>query len=309
MIDHVTTFVRSNSSMVGAFLVIGALFLAQRYVGAWLTDAAVIDESDIPAVAPVGPTVLSDEESTCDPWLLTFSDDFDGEEIADDRWIVYNSDDRDGNGVRRPETVTIEDGVLVIAAQTEGEQIVSGGMASLHQQRYGRFEARVRTEADPGEAVGGRIATWPAGNEHPEGGENAIYDTLNTAVRDPFYSYIHHPDSTHDEIVHNANAEEWHELAMEWTPETITILRDGDLVGRVTDPESIPDHPHVVTVELKALRSEVGATDTGDEELVAGGNAGDEGEADSVVSDAEAVRMYVDWIRVYQANESPPAGC
>lgn len=272
---------RSNSSVFGAFLVIGALFLVERYVGAWLTGAAVIDESDIPAAATT-PPLDTDGAASCEPWVLTFSDDFDGDVVDDDRWIRFNSPDRNGNGVRRPSAITVEDGLLVITARQIDDEIVSGAMAARHQQRYGRFEARIRTESDPSEATRGMIITWPAGNEHPEGGQNDLYDTLTSANREPFYSYIHHPDSTREEIVHNASGEQWHELAMEWTPDAVTILRDGEIVGTVTEPDAIAGTPHVVTLQLMANRAEMGEN---------------------------AVRMFVDWVRMYRANEPPPAGC
>ncbi len=282
--SRVLTFGRSNSSVLGAFLVIGLLFLGQRYAGAWLTDSAVIDESDIVPATSVVPTSTDGdgEAASCDPWLLTFSDDFEGEQVDDERWIVYNSPGHDGNGLRRPEAITIEEGILVITGQKVDGEIVSGGMASRHQQMYGRFEARVRTEADPSETMSGVLITWPAGNYYPDGGENDFYETLSNASRDPFYSFIHYPDTSHEEIVHDASAEDWHEMVMEWTPEAITVYRDGELAGTVTEPEAIPDYPHVLTAQLDAKRDEMG---------------------DNVV------RMYVDWVRVYQRNESLPSDC
>jgi len=280
-IERVVTFVRSNSSVVGAFLMIGGLFLAQRYIGSWLTGGSVVDESDIPSAA-APPAVEAEATDSCEPWLLTFSDEFDGDGVDDGQWIRFNSPDRNGNGVRRPDAITVADGLLVITGGLVDDEIVAGAMASRHQQQYGRFEARVRTEADPSETTSGLIATWPAGNKHPEGGENDLYDTLTSVNREPFYSYIHHPDGTREEIVHSAGGEEWHELALEWTADAVTILRDGEIVETVTDPDAIASTPHVMTLQLVANRTEMGEN---------------------------PVRMFVDWVRIYQANESPPADC
>ncbi len=280
-VERLMTFVRSNSSVFGAFIVIGGLFLAQRYVGAWLTDASVIDESDIPPVATAPAADLETTES-CEPWLLTFSDEFDGDDVDEDRWIRFNSPDRKGNGVRRPGAITVADGLLVITGGVVDDEVVAGAMASRHQQLYGRFEVRVRTESDPSETMSGLIATWPAGNDHPEGGENDLYDTLTSANREPFYSYIHHPDTTREEIVHDAGGEEWHEMAMEWTPDAVTIFRDGDIVGTVTEPDAIATTPHVLTLQVVA---------------------------DSAEMVGDPVRMFVDWVRIYRANEPVPSGC
>lgn len=280
--ERALTFVRSNSSVVGAFLVLGGLFLAQRYVGAWLTDAAVIDESDIPPASAAVPVLDADEATNCDPWLLTFADEFDGDGVDDDQWIRFDSPDRNGNGVRRPEAITVEDGVLVITARQVGDEVVTGAMASRHQQLHGRIEARVRTGIDPSEMTSGRILTWPAGNEHPEGGENDLYDTLTSADREPIYSYIHHPDSTREEVVHNVSGEEWHNLAMEWTADAVTILRDDETVETITEADAIADTPHVLSIQLVADGAEL---------------------------NENVVRMEVDWIRAYQANESPANDC
>lgn len=279
--ERFMTFMRSNSSVVGAFIVIGGLFLAQRYLGAWLTDASVIDESDIPPVAAAPPVEL-DSAGSCEPWLLTFADEFDGEEVDDDQWIRFNSPDRNGNGVRRPEAITVADGLLVITGGVVDDQVVAGAMASRYQQLHGRFEARVRTETDPSETMSGLIATWPAGNDHPEGGENDLYDTLTSSNREPFYSYIHHRDTTREEIVHSSSGSEWHELAIEWTPDAVTVLRDGDIAGTVTEPDAIATTPHVLTLQLVA---------------------------DSDEMDGDPVRMFVDWVRIYRANDPPPSGC
>ncbi|MDH4278522.1 MAG: hypothetical protein OEW83_10620, partial [Acidimicrobiia bacterium] len=84
-IERVVTFVRSNSSVVGAFLMIGGLFLAQRYIGSWLTGGSVVDESDIPSAA-APPAVEAEATDSCEPWLLTFSDEFDGDGVDDGQW-------------------------------------------------------------------------------------------------------------------------------------------------------------------------------------------------------------------------------
>jgi licheninase len=275
--DRVRTVLASNSSLVGAAIVLAALFIGQRLVTDWLEDSRIIDESDLPAaITSPDEEIAADASDSCDPWIPTFADEFDGAELNDEQWIRYDSPGRDGIGLRRPEAIEVTDGNLVITGQDVDGEIISGGLATTHQQMYGRFEARVRTEVDPSETMSGAIVTWPAGNRHPEGGENELYVTLNNPTREPFYSYIHHPDTSQEEIIHQADAERWHEVAMEWSEAEIVIHRNGEQVGTVSDPEVIPDHPHVLTIQLDATQAVMGD---------------------------EPVRMYVDWVRVYRANE------
>ena len=278
--NRTRTFIASNSSVLVAFIVIGGLFLGQRYAADWLTGNRIVDESDIVPASSDPSLIISAE--TCDPWILTFSDEFEDLEVDDNLWMRFDSPGRNDIGVRRPDAIEIRDGVLVITSQLSDDEIVTGGMASQFQQLYGRFEARVRTGVDTNGITSGVIGTWPAGNDHPDGGQNDFYDTLSNPGREPFYSYFHRPDGTQEEIIHNADTEDWHEIAMEWSEGTITMFRDDELIGRITDQEAIPNVPHVVTIQM--LATETGTNDT-------------------------PVMMFVDWLRVYQRNDSPPASC
>ncbi len=256
----------------------------------------VVDEESGAATTSLSSSLTADEanreaeeadaalDRSCEGWDLVFYDAFAGDSLDPERWNVYDSVGHAGNGLRRPKALTVSDGLLTITAEVLDGELVSGGMGSLHAQTYGRFEARVRTDPDPNEVVSGVVLTWPADNNWPEGGENDFYETGVTADRSPFHTYIHFPDGTEIgsqvEIRHEADATQWHEVAMEWSPDEIVILRNNRFIGAIDDPDVIPDVPHRLTVQLDAIRS-----------------APFEGR----------VTMEVDWVRIYQPSESTEA--
>ncbi len=224
------------------------------------------------------------QDLNCDGWELVFSDDFDDGIVDEERWYLYHYPGHDGNGLRRPEAISEQDGLLTITAREVDGTIVSGGMAAIHNQAYGRYEFRVRAEPDPNAVTSAVVLTWPASNDWPADGENNIFETGPASSRRPFASYIHYPDGTplggQEVYKHQAGGSEWHEMALIWKPLEMTLWLDGALVGRFTDPARIPDNEHRLTIQLDAMRT-----------------APFEGE----------VSMYVDWVRVYQEAPIDPA--
>jgi beta-glucanase (GH16 family) len=214
-------------------------------------------------------------------WQLVFSDDFDGGELDTDSWYVYDSEGNAGHGLRRPSAVTVEGGRLVITASMADGQLVSGGMAHTAYQTYGRWEAVVRTDADPSAATSGVILTWPQSGRWPIDGENNIYETGPLPDRQAISSFVHYgADNYHIELTHHVDGTEWHEVAMEWRADRIRFFVDGELSGEVTEPEAIPHVPHHLTIQLDAWSDTMG----------------------------DPVRMEVDRVRVYQAESGEGAG-
>ncbi len=204
---------------------------------------------------------------------LASLDDFDGAAVDTDAWYLYDSEGNAGYGLRRPSAITVGNGSLVITARMEGDALVSGGMAHNLAQTYGRWEFRVRTDPDPSAATSGVVLTWPASGNWPIDGENDIYETETSPTRFPFSTFIHFgADNDQEHLVHAADATQWHEMAMEWTPDAIVIFRDGQRAGRITNPEAIPHVPHHLTVQLDAWADRMG----------------------------DPVSMEVDWVRVYR---------
>ena len=130
------------------------------------------------------------------PWILVDEDTFDEPVLDPDRWNLYDSPGNAGFGLRRPWTITVDDGLLTITAQMVDGLLVSGGMAHRVDQTYGRWEFRVRTDPDPSEATSGVVLTWPQSENWPIDGENNMYETGTNPVRSPFMTFIHYAPTT-----------------------------------------------------------------------------------------------------------------
>ncbi len=245
--------------------------------------------ADLQSYAVSGPTAAVEAEArsagalvtppaVCHPapngaFRLAFYDDFDGTGPDPAWWTRYDSPGNDGNGLRRPDAIAAGGGLLTITARMVDGVLVSGGMANQLAQSYGRWEARVRTDPDPSAATSGVVLTWPASGRWPVDGETDIYETGPQPVRRPFASFVHYgEDNRQEEISHDADGSAWHDMTMEWTPDRITIRRDGELAGVVANRAAIPRVPHELTIQLDAWAPTMG----------------------------DPVQLQVDWVRVYR---------
>jgi beta-glucanase (GH16 family) len=215
-------------------------------------------------------TVASPTAATAPPatpvpadWRLLLADDFDGSALDTTKWLPYGPDwpGNGGNGIRDASAVSVGGGVLTITAQMRGGTLVSGAVASHLNFTYGRVEFRVRTAADPSEATSGNVLLWPEHDEDwPAAGEYDIYETGTRATRTPFDSFLHYgADNRQHQFGHPADGTTWQDMALEWRPDGISILRDGDLVGRVTDPQAVSRTGHHLCIQLDAFRAVMGA--------------------------------------------------
>lgn len=213
-------------------------------------------------------------------WRLVFEENFDSNAVDRSVWSMYDGPGHSGNGRRDPAAYTVEDGLLVVTARMKdygdglGSQISTGGMAHRQNYLYGRFEFRVRCEADPSGATSGVVLTWPQTEKWPVDGENDIFETLTNPLRTPLHTFIHYgEDNSQHHMKYDVDAIQWQEMAMEWYPDAILIFLNGKLEWTLTDPEAIPQVPHHICLQLDAFKKQMGD---------------------------EPVRMYVDWVRIYQ---------
>jgi hypothetical protein len=113
--------------------------------------------------------------------------------------------------------------------------------------------------------MSGVVLTWPASNVHPRDGENNMYETLphqDSPTRNPFYTFIHKPfGGTGDQEykIWRADAAQWQTMTMEWTPDRITVTRDGGETWTVneTGADLIPDVPHRFHMQLDAFQPSI----------------------------------------------------
>jgi beta-glucanase (GH16 family) len=206
-------------------------------------------------------------------WQLVYQEDFNGTAVDVSEWSMYNGPGHVNNGLRRPEAFSVQDGLLIVTAEMKDGQLVSGGMAHRKNYKYGRFEFRVRTDADPSAATSGVVLTWPESGKWPDDGELDIYETLTGSSRNPFHTYIHYgANNSQAHFEHKADGKEWHIVMLEWLPDVLRVYRDGSLVYTLDNILAVPQVKHHLCIQLDAFKTVM----TGQ------------------------VKMYVDWVKIYQ---------
>jgi hypothetical protein len=247
--------------------------------------------------------------STGGGWELVYQDDFnslDTSSASPSSWYLYSGTGHAGNGLRQPGAISVANGILSITAKnidSDGngtlDKVSSGGMSNRMNMTYGKYEARVKTDADPSGIMSGVLLTWPGiSDNNALYGENDYYETGTKAgTRNPFYSYIHWPNSPatsyQTQFTHNSDGTQWHRVVMEWTAEYINIkvysspdngtetlvsdktLRESDDPAR----DNIPDVAHHATIQLDAF---------------------------STALLGQNVVMQVDYIKAYKMSSIPP---
>jgi beta-glucanase (GH16 family) len=243
--------------------------------------AAII--GPVTARAAVDPAPAVEPPASADAaasWQLVQSDDFNGSALDTSKWSVYGPwiPGHAGNGIRDGRAITVANGLLTITARMINGTLVSGGMSNRLDQKYGKFEFRVRTDADPTQATSGVVLTWPQSGRWPIDGENDIYETGTDPDRKPVASYIHYGSTNQQYWFHHSGVDgtQWHTFAMEWTPSSIKILRDGAVVWTVTNTTAIPDVAHHLSIQLDAFKSSMSGS----------------------------VRLQVDWVKIYKMATS-----
>lgn len=203
-----------------------------------------------PVPAPAGPAVAAvpaDADATAAErhgWGTTSrQDDFSG---GLDQWSVYTGPGHAGKGQRSPSAVAVKDGALTITGDQSG---TSGGLALTPGQRYGRWEARVRTPAaDP--SYNAVMLLWPDADNFPVGGEIDFMEMTDPA-RQAAGMFVHHgADNKQVSGEMTIDATQWHTWAVEWTPEAIVGYVDGKEWFRNTDPTTFPPGPMHLCIQL-----------------------------------------------------------
>lgn len=137
-----------------------------------------------------------------------------------------------GNGKRCASTSVVDGTKLVQTGKTNGD---SAWLGSRTGQQYGRWEARVRSEATT--ANNGRqyhplLIIWPDSNRWPQDGEYDFFE--NSAPGQNFVeSFTHYPHNSGAAVQQEharkmaVDTKQWHNVAIEWTPAHVKGFIDG----------------------------------------------------------------------------------
>lgn len=260
---------------------------------------------DTPAAEPVIPP---------EGMELVWSDEFDGDEIDRSNWTFDIGGWGWGNGeaqyyTDREKNARVEDGMLVIELhqeQFENSYFTSARLKtqSLQEFQYGRIEARIKVPAGAG--------TWPAfwmlgaefdkdaddpARHWPNVGEIDIMEYVGQKP-DLVLGTIHGPGYAGAGGLTRWNRrpynvwEDFRVFAVDWDETGIRFLYEGEEYYEVT-PEILGGREWVFDQPFFMILN-----------LAHGGTLGG-----NIALDLEyPIRMYVDWVRVFQQVEPAPVG-
>jgi beta-glucanase (GH16 family) len=161
------------------------------------------------------------------------TDDFDGTSLDPARWIVYDSPDAKVNPRTRAAT-SVSGGELRLVGGIYGGKDLSGGVASTYLQTYGRWEVRLRAAAGAGYSPVALL--WPQNMGHPEYAEIDFTEILDP-TRQSAGIYIHHgPRDDQAQRQMRADFTQWHVVAVDWLPTSLTFWLDGKQVWTYRGP-------------------------------------------------------------------------
>jgi beta-glucanase (GH16 family) len=238
---------------------------------------------------PAGPADGSDCPETAAAtysWgAPTRSSDFTGTTLPAD-WHPYGPEPgHDRRGTRTPAAITVADGAVTITGTQDG---TTGAMSWHPGQRYGRWEACVKSDAGSG-GLNAVILLWPVAEDWPVGGEIDWMEISDPSRLETGF-FLHYGDENSQEagsVPHDATT--WSAWALEWTPERITAYLDGQEWFSTTETSHFPPRPMNMTMQLDYFGDAGGGP-------LAGPTIGTGGTA-----------MHMDWARQWALPGSEPA--
>jgi Glycosyl hydrolases family 16 len=161
-------------------------------------------------------------------------------------WSLYDGPGHNGAGRRSPGAVSVSGGVMTITGSPDG---TTEGMAWGGGQKYGRWEARIKAPvSDPSyHAV---ALLWPDAENWPVGGEVDFMENSD-ASRQSTDMFLHY-GASNSQVSSSVrlDATQWHDWAVEWTPDHVVAYVDGVEWFRSTDPRTLPPGPMHLTFQL-----------------------------------------------------------
>ncbi|GAA1831609.1 hypothetical protein GCM10009836_06990 [Pseudonocardia ailaonensis] len=154
-------------------------------------------------------------------------------------WDIYSGEGHNGQGTRTPNAIDVQNGLLTIKGDAEGN---TGGLAMMPGQKYGRWEGRMRMPtSDP--TYHALMLLWPDKENWPVGGEIDFVEATSPD-RQSVNSFLHYGKSN-KQVQNNVNvdATQWHNWAVEWTPDHVIGYLDGREWYRIDDKDTLPPGP------------------------------------------------------------------
>ena len=150
--------------------------------------------------------------------------------------------------MRSPQAWSVANGVATVSGNSAG---TTGGMsAKFAQQKYGKWETRMRTNArDP--KYHPVLILWPNNNTSSNCAEiDYAEGSSNTAQIKFFLHYACGGSNFQTTSAKTIDTTQWHNYAVEWTPSGITGYIDGVKTFSDTNPAHLPSVGMHQTLQL-----------------------------------------------------------
>jgi Glycosyl hydrolases family 16 len=226
--------------------------------------------------ATVNPDERSDTEAAVRyGWQLRDHNEFNGNALGP-AWKPYTGETTGGVGRHDPANLQVADGRLSIVSRG----LSSGGLEWAPGQLYGRWEVRARTQKAVG--YGDVLILWPDAEDFPEGGEVDFMEIPKPERNEYNFNLHFGADNSQNGTKVAGDFTQWHNYAVEWTPDHVAGFVDGQEIFRTTQREQIPPRPMHLTMQQ------------------------DIGPYDNWIPPRDAttppeVRFQIDWVRIYHA--------
>ena len=164
------------------------------------------------------------------------------------KWSVFKGAGHAGKGVRSPQAWSVANGMATVRGDSAG---TTGGMsAKFAQQKYGKWETRMRTNArDP--KYHPVLILWPNNNTSPNCAEiDYAEGSTNTAQIKFFLHYACGGSNFQTTAAKTIDTTQWHNYAVEWTPAGVTGYIDGVKTFSDTNPAHLPSVGMHQTLQL-----------------------------------------------------------
>ncbi len=211
---------------------------------------AVAPAAPVAAQAAVAATGSGSQAATARGWgAVVAGDEFSNAGAPDaTKWSVFKGTGHAGKGVRSPQAWSVANGVATVSGNSAG---TTGGMsAKFAQQKYGKWETRMRTSArDP--KYHPVLILWPNNNASPNCAEiDYAEGSTNTTQIKFFLHYACGGSNFQTTAAKTIDTTQWHNYAVEWTPAGITGYIDGVKTFSDTNRAHLPSVGMHQTLQL-----------------------------------------------------------
>jgi hypothetical protein len=150
---------------------------------------------------------------------------FDGAALDTSHWYVYDSPDARAYPRSASRSVVSGGQLRLTGGVDAAGRDVSGGVASVLNQLYGRWEATFRV--DRGNGYSAVVLLWPRSENWPTDGEIDAVEVWDGSRQAGGVNI--HNGSANNVVGGGISADftQWHTIAVEWLPQRITVLLDG----------------------------------------------------------------------------------